>query len=481
MTNNQNKKPLYDALVAYASSNPLAFDVPGHKMGKGISNVFKQDVGDFIFKMDVNSMKELDSLSNPIGVILEAEKLANDLFGADHSFFLVNGSTSGVQNMIVATVGDKEKIILPRNVHKSAINGVIISGATPIYIDPVYDEDSGISMGMRLEDVKATIDKHQDAKAIMVLHPTYFGFTSNIEAIIDYAHQFNIAVLVDQSHGSHFGFHDQYPVSAIEKKADLITISMHKTGGSLTQSSILLHNNGIVPFEDVRSTVNLFQTSSASYLLLASLDIARYELAKSGKKHLETLHNLARYAASALNDIPGLQVVNETLCDHDGIYSHDITKLTINVKAFGLTGFKVYDYFKSHYNIQLELGETFVVLAVISLGDSKESIQALIRAFEDFAKTHPLSKKKIQSTHIVSRPHMIYTPREAFFKPAESIPLHKALNRVAADSIMIYPPGIPLVVPGEVFTNDVIDTYRFLIKEDNIAFYTLFENDNFMD
>jgi len=476
MTNKQDKKPLYDALVHYAKSDALPFDVPGHKMGKGISDTFKQDVGDFIFKMDVNSMKELDSLSNPTGVILEAEKLANELFHADHSFFLVNGSTSGVQNMIVSTVGDKEKIILPRNVHKSAINAIIIAGAIPIYIDPVFDEASGISMGVKTSDVKAAIEKHPDAKALLLLHPTYFGFTSDIESIIELAHANNIAVLVDQSHGSHFGFHPNYPVSAIEKKADLITISMHKTGGSLTQSSILLHNNGLVAFEDVRSTVNLFQTSSASYLLLASLDLARYELAKNGKARLETLYNLSKKAEEGIQSIGGFEIVNDQLLDGDAIYAHDATKLTINVKAFGLTGFKVYDYFKTYYNIQLELGETYVVLAVISLGDDETSVNRLIEAFKDFKANHPVDKKTMKMPSQSIRPHMIYTPREAFFKPAESIPLEDALNRVAADSIMIYPPGIPLVVPGEMFTQSVIETYKFLIQEDNIVIGSNEEN-----
>jgi arginine/lysine/ornithine decarboxylase len=479
MKNNHNIAPLYDALVHYGfKQNVTPFDVPGHKMGNGIAKRFINDVGEAIFKLDVNSMKELDSLSNPVSVIKEAEELAADLFGASHAFFLVNGSTSGVQNMILATCNDNDKIIMPRNMHKSAYNGIILSGSIPIYIDPVIHEDSGISMGVTVESVKQTIMNHLDAKAILLLHPNYFGYTSHLKEIIEFAHEKNIIVLVDQSHGSHFSLHDSFPESAISLGADLVTISMHKTGGSLTQSSILLHNNGLVPYSKLRSTINLAQTSSASYLLLASLDVARQHLALNKTELLNQVAYLSTYAKEAINQIPGFKVLNSSILDGDGIYAHDNTKLTIDVSAYGMSGFKVYDLFKEHYNIQLELGETHVVLAIISLGDSKESIDTLINGFKQFSEHYPIKLKNTIKTIELSIPEMVYTPRQAFFKQSTLMDLTLTEGMIAADSIMIYPPGIPLVVPGERITQDIINNYTYFVKQEAVLIGSHEKNDN---
>ncbi|MFH5881684.1 aminotransferase class I/II-fold pyridoxal phosphate-dependent enzyme [Liberiplasma polymorphum] len=478
MKNNHQKAPLYDALIQYGLHTQVTpFDVPGHKMGRGIPKRFIDDVGEAIFKIDVNSMKELDSLSNPIGVIKEAEMLAADFFGADHAFFLVNGSTSGVQNMIISTCGDNDKIIMPRNMHKSAYNALILSGAEPIYIDPTIDEDSGISMGVTLEETIKTIDRHPDAKAILLLHPNYFGYTSNLKEIIDYAHSKNMIVLADQSHGSHFSLHESFPISATTLGADLTTISMHKTGGSLTQSSILLHKNGLVPYSRVRSTINIAQTSSASYLLLASLDIARQHLALNQATLFDEMVELSLYAKHEINKIPGFKVLNSSILDGDGIYSHDLTKLTVDVSAYGMTGFKVYDSFKSLYNIQLELGETHVVLAVISVGDTVASIQTLIDAFKSFSQTYPLKVRNGIRSIRLKIPRMVYTPRQAFFKPSTLMELSNSLDCIAADSIMVYPPGIPLVVPGELITQEIIDTYIYLTEQNNIVIGSHHKND----
>ncbi len=478
MKNNQNQTPLYDALVHYGKNvTATAFDVPGHKLGKGIPKRFKDDVGESIFTLDVNSMKELDSLSNPISVIKEAEALAADLFLADNAFFLVNGSTSGLQNMILSTCNDNDKIILPRNMHKSAFNAIILAGAHPVYLDPVIDQSTGISMGVSFENVKNTIDANLDAKAILLLHPTYFGYTSDLKRIIDYAHKANIAVLVDQSHGSHFSLHKDFPKSGMELDADMVTISMHKTGGSLTQSSILLHKNGLVPFSKVRSTINLFQTSSASYLLLASLDIARHQLATEKEPRFEAMLKQTKATQIALNKLPGIHVLSTERCNNDSVYDHDATKLVIDVSAYGLTGFKVYDHFKKHYNIQLELGETNIVLAIISLGDDKQSLNTLIEAFRDFTQNHPLKNNHKIQPPIIKTPEMVYTPRKAFFKPSTLILLEKSIGMIAADSIMVYPPGIPLVVPGEKITKDTINTYTYLKREDNILIGAHHKND----
>ena len=260
---NQNQKPLFDMLMSYGLDDTnISFDVPGHKRGVGIHSEFKKYVGVDIFKIDVNSLKSLDMLSHPTGVIKEAEELYADVYNADYAYFLVNGSTSGVQNMILSTVKPGEKIILPRNSHKSAINGLVLSGAIPIYVDPTINSITGISESLSFESIKNTIDTNPDAKSLLILNPTYFGAVSELKKIIEYAHKFNIYVIADESHGAHFPYCDRFPDSAMKFGADLATISMHKTGGSLTQSSVLLHNTNRLSHSIVRSVVNLAQTRS---------------------------------------------------------------------------------------------------------------------------------------------------------------------------------------------------------------------------
>ena len=236
---NQNRAPIYEALRAYIGSRVVRFDVPGHKGGRG-TPLLTEFLGEACLKADVNSMKSLDNLCHPISVIAQAEQLAAEAFGAANAFLMVGGTTSAVQAMVMSTCKAGEKIILPRNVHKSVINALVINGAIPVYIDPGVDKRLGIPLGMSLEDVKETIEKNKDAKAVLVNNPTYYGVCSDLRGIVSAAHENNMLVLADEAHGTHFYFGENLPVSAMAAGADMAAASMHKTGGSLTQSSFLL-------------------------------------------------------------------------------------------------------------------------------------------------------------------------------------------------------------------------------------------------
>lgn len=465
-TTKHQKRPLFDALVRYSQSNVTPFDVPGHKMGKGIHPDFKEYVGENIFKMDINSLKEMDNLSNPEGVIQEAESLAADLFDSDNAFFLVNGSTSGVQNMILSVVGPKDKILVPRNIHKSAINALVLSGATPVYLYPEISKETGISFGISVKETKRMIDKHNDAKAILLLNPTYYGFTNNLKEVIDYAHDKGLVVLVDESHGTHFYLHDEFPPSSMTLGADMATISVHKTGGSLTQSSILLHSNKRIKKSKVRSVINLFQTSSASYLLMASLDMARHQLATNPSLITNVLE-LSYYAQRQISDIKGLEVIKSSTVSKKELYSHDPSKLLIDVRGFGKTGFEIYNLLKDDYNIQIEFGESFCILAIISIGDTFESIDILIGALKDMSKRFKNHEAIKNNYKFENFQEVVMTPHEAFFSDTEFIDIKDSVNKVAADQIMIYPPGIPLLNPGERITQRVVDEYLRLIEYGN--------------
>jgi len=464
--NTQHQRPLYDALVAYAQSDAHPFDVPGHKMGKGIHPDFINLVGSTIFQIDANSMPILDNLSNPEGVIKQAEQLAADLFQADNAFFLVNGSTSGIQNMILSAVKPGEKIILPRNIHKSAINGLVLSGAIPVYVDPEIEPIMGISVGHSVKRTIAAIKNNPDAKAILLLNPTYYGFTSQLETIVEFAHQKGLIVLVDESHGTHFYLDSRFGVPSMVVGADMATISVHKTGGSLTQSSMLLHRNGRISRNKVQSTINVMQTSSASYLLMASLDMARYHLA-TNPNLMNHVHDVSSYAKNHIKQIKGYRVMGDNIIVNKDNFHHDVSKLLIDVSKLGKTGNEIFDILKEEFNIQVEVGESRIVLAVISIGDTIENIDYLIHALQIISDRFYTEDPKPIPRRKYFHPVAVMSPRDAFFSETEYVPIRESEGRIAGDQIMIYPPGIPLLVPGERITKEIITEYIRLIKQGN--------------
>lgn len=458
---NQNKTPLFDAVKAYHERNVTPFDVPGHKHGVGLKEL-KEYLGHKVFEIDVNSMKPLDNISNPISVIKEAQELMAEAYLSDHSYFLVNGTTSGVQAMIMSVCRPGDKIILPRNAHKSAVNGLILSGAIPIYIQPETNDDLGIAMGVTLESVEMAIAKNSDAKAILLINPTYYGATSDIKKIIKLAHRHGIAVLLDEAHGAHLNFHSDLPISGMEVGGDMSAVSLHKTGGSLSQSSVLLLNEGLVDKNTVRTTLNLMQTTSASYLLMTSLDIARKMLATEGEKVLSKTLKLARYAREEINKIKGLYAFGKELIGDPGVYNFDETKLGINVSGLGMSGFRAYDLLRDEYNIQMELGDAYNILGILSVGDTVESIQALVDALKDISSRYRGDNNRFQKKKILENPEVIVSPRNAFYARKKFVRLEEAEGEISGESIMAYPPGIPIVTPGERISSEMIEYIRFL-------------------
>lgn len=460
MLRNQNKTPLFDALKEYHKRQVIPFDVPGHKHGKGLTE-FAEFVGSKVLEIDVNSMKPLDNLSNPIGVIKDAEELMAEAYGADHAFFLVNGTTSGVQAMIMSACKPGDKIILPRNAHKSAINGLIISGAIPIYIQPEINDTLGIAMGVSIESVEKAIAENSDAKALFIINPTYYGVASDIKKIVKLAHKHGIAVLVDEAHGAHFRFHSELPREAMKLGADMAAVSLHKTGGSLTQSSALLLNEGLIDKNSVKTILNLTQTTSASYLLMASLDIARKMLVTKGEEILTRVLKITKEARDEINKIDGLYAFGNELVGDAGVFNFDETKLGVNVTGLGITGLRAYDILRDEYNIQVELGDVFNILAIVSVGDDENSLKALIEALKDISMKYQGSEIKLEKVAL-ENPEIIVSPRNAFYARKKIVRLEEAEGEISGESIMAYPPGIPIVTPGEKISKEIINYIKFL-------------------
>ena len=291
MNYTQENAPIYEALLRMKKMRIVPFDVPGHKRGRG-NKELTEFLGESCMEVDVNSMKPLDNLCHPVSVIKDAEELAAEAFGAANAFFMVGGTTSSVQAMIMYACKSGDKIILPRNVHRSAINSLILSDAVPVYVNPDTNETLGIPLGMSVAEVQKAIEENPDAKAVLVNNPTYYGICSDLRRITEIAHAHGMLVLVDEAHGTHFYFGDDFPPTAMECGADLASVSMHKSGGSLTQSSFLLMGSRINA-DYMRQVINLTQTTSPSYLLLSSLDLSRKRLALQGK---EIFHETVKMA-----------------------------------------------------------------------------------------------------------------------------------------------------------------------------------------
>ena len=450
----QNRAPIYEALEKFKAMRVVPFDVPGHKRGKG-NRELTEFLGEKCLTVDVNSMKPLDNLCHPVSVIHEAELLAADAFGAKHAFFMVNGTTSAVQAMIFSTVKEGEKIIMPRNVHRSAINALVLSGAVPVYVNPGVNKRLGIPLGMRAEDVEAAINHHPDAKAVFVNNPTYYGICSDLKRIVSLAHQAGMLVLADEAHGTHFYFGEGFPVSAMAAGADLAAVSMHKNGGSLTQSSFLLIQNDVSEGY-TRQNINLTQTTSGSYLLLSSLDISRKNLALDGKRIFSRVLQSANYAREEINKIGGYYAFGKELINGADVYDFDPIKLSVHTRDLGLAGIEVYDMLRDDYDIQIEFGDIGNILAILSVGDTPLMLERLLSSLAEIARLHAGSKAGMFD-HEYINPAVVLTPKEAFYARKRSVPIEKSGGLICSEFVMCYPPGIPILAPGEQITQEILD------------------------
>lgn len=450
----QENAPIYEALENLRKMRVVPFDVPGHKRGRGNPELTRL-LGEQCMNMDVNSMKPLDNLCHPVSVIKEAEELAAEAFGAAHTFLMVGGTTSSVQSMILSVAKRGEKIILPRNVHRSVIGAMVLCGAVPVYVNPQCSQRLGIPLGMSVEDVKRAIEENPDAKAVLVNNPTYYGICSDIRSIVKLAHEHGMYCLADEAHGTHFYFSDKLPVSAMEAGADMAAVSMHKSGGSLTQSSLLLTGPGISTGH-VRQIINLTQTTSGSYLLMSSLDISRRNLALRGKETFEKVMELAEYARSEINEIPGFYAFSRELINGDSVFDFDVTKLSVHTLEVGLAGIEVYDLLRDEYDIQIEFGDFGNVLAYLSIGDRKRDIERLVSALSEISRRFGKEKVDLLEQEYIP-PHVAVSPQEAFYAPKESLSLKECVGRICSEFVMCYPPGIPLLAPGEQVTQPIVE------------------------
>ena len=462
---NQERMPFVEALEAYRQEHFVPFHTPGHKIGVEAPQLLKDWMGPAL-PYDLGVMYALDDLHEPEGALKESQDLTAELYGADCCWFSINGTTALIEAMIMGAVGPDETIIIPREAHRSVISGLVLSGAKPVYMDCQFDERWGIPLGVSLDDAVRTMEAHPEAKAILLVYPNYYGVGVDIVNIVIEAHKRGLIVLVDEAHGPHLPFSESLPIGAIEAGADLVAQSTHKSVGSLTQTSWLLGQGERINKRRITQMHQMLQSTSPNYIFLASLDMARHQLATVGKDLVSRTVELSLYLRNELHKISGITTMEYTDIQ-DRIKNYDVTKVVIDAKELGLTGVE-FERMLRAYSIEVELVQANHVLVLITIGDTKDSVDALIKAVQAVSDDVLSGASRVAGTNdeeaqslskdsaLLPLPQVRVTPRNAMYAHREQVPLSEALHRIAGETIAYYPPGIPCVAVGEVISESVL-------------------------
>ncbi|HBM75599.1 MAG TPA: arginine decarboxylase [Clostridiaceae bacterium] len=464
-----NRTPLYDGLVNYVRENNVSFHMPGHKDGRGFSNITERpDFKDNILSIDQTEVPGLDNLHLPEGIIQEAQEYAARAFRSDYTYFLVNGTTCGVYSMILGVTNHGDKIIVPRNSHRSVAGALILGGLWPVYYEPEVDIAKGIAVSVSPQKIEKAIVENPDAKAVLVTNPTFYGTCSDIEAIAQIVHKHNMVLLVDEAHGAHLPFSKKLPLNAMDAGADICAQSAHKTLSALTQSSMLHVRKGRVDIEKIEFMLRLTQTTSPSYILMASLDLARFQMEEHGEEMLDNLLNMVDDFRDRVNEIPYIYCFGREIIGQHSVADFDPTKVTINFKDFGIAGTKIENILRRRYKIQVELSDLYNVLAIGTIADKKEDYERLYDAIYDISVKYSSEREVKDLPQIIWRmPYQALSPREAVYEPMEMVDFKSSEGRISADIIAPYPPGIPVILPGEIITSDIINNV-LEVKESGI-------------
>ncbi len=457
MNRDQNRAPIFEAAMKYADLRPAYFCVPGHRYENGVEAGFRSFAGDNIFKIDITETVVTDDLHCPVSAIKEAQELAAALWGADQTFFLVNGSTCGNEAMVLSAVRPGEKIMIAGNCHKSVYNALILSGAEPVYIMPETINEWDIPGGISPAEAGRLFEKYPDCRALLVTSPDYYGIVSDIRALAEICRRHGALLLVDEAHGPHCYFSEKLPQGALACGADMCVQSLHKTAGALTQSSLLHVKSSSVDIELLKRSLQIVQSSSPSYILMTSIDTARRDLALHGTEMAENALELACTARNRINSIPGLKCAGRDLEGTGSVFRIDETRLIISALQLGLTGFELKSILSDEHNIEVEMADSRNIIAIVSYANTQEDIETLVSALSDIAAQHSDGIPLSGTCKVPHQAECVMTPREAFFAKKKVIPWEEAQGCVSAEMIAPYPPGIPVIRPGEIFTAEILD------------------------
>jgi arginine/lysine/ornithine decarboxylase len=454
--------PLLEGVLAYQAQGIIPFSTPGHKLGIGADEELRETFGEHAFRSDIPLGGGVGDTHFGGEALQVAEAMAADAWDADRSFFLLNGSTAGNHAFMLATVRPGDKVIVSRDLHKSLLVALILTGAAPIYLAPRLHPELNVGLGISVEEVAAALELHPDTKLIVLVSPSYCGVASDLEGIAAVAHARGIPVYVDEAWGPHFQFHSALPSSAMASDADGAVSSIHKVLGGLTQAAILNVRSKLVDPDRVRTAVGMVQTTSPSVLVLASIDTARRQMALHGQALLERTIALADDARRRLQALPGISVLD---AEQLGIDAFDLTKLVIDVDGLGITGYQAEDALRNRFGVGPEMSDLVGVVCLITIGDTEVSIQRLVDAFATLSREHrgagcTRRAGRRSSGVAVAAAELAMSPRDAFFSPSRAIPLAQASGEISTELVIPYPPGIPVLAPGEVITDEKVAYLR---------------------
>ena len=463
---NLNNIPILKSLIEYRDEGVVSFHMPGHKKGDIYKKAGMEFLNGDLLALDTTEVPGIDNLHCPESSILAAQKLAAEAFGAEHSFFLVNGTTSGIYSMIMAAANPGDKIIIPRNCHRSVYGAVILGRLVPVYIDPEMDAELGIAMGIKPETVEYILEKHSDAKAVVITSPTYYGVCSDIRRIAEIVHEKGMLLLVDEAHGSHLSFNERLPMSALEAGADMTAQSIHKTLPAMTQSSMLHVKSTRVDIEKLKLFLQLTQTTSPSHILLASLDTARYIMQELGHELLEDAIAWSNQARNKINSIDGLYCLGFDRVGIYGISDLDPTRITVNFSAAGMSGTRAEAILRKDFKIQVEMADLYNIVALTTIGNHQADYERLVDALRGIAKTTGSIRAEVKTIGAyIKPPELSILPWEALYCEKEHVEASESIGRVCGEMIIPYPPGIPILMPGEMITREAYEYLKLCVQQ----------------
>ena len=462
-----SKAPLFDTLMGHAKRDVISFHCPGHKNGRSIDNKLKDYTGEEVFKFDVTVFDEVDSLHDPVGPIKKAQELMADAYKVKNSFFLVNGTSVGNMAMFLAACDPGDSVIISRSSHKSIMAGVILSGVWPIWIQPKIDQNLDIIFNSSYDQIKEALDRYPEAKAVFITSPTYNGIVPELAKIVDLCHRKGKIVMVDEAHGPHLIFNRNLPQPAVSAGADLCVQSTHKILSAMSQGSVLHCNSNLVDVNRVKKVVSMLQTTSPNYLTLATLDLARRQAVIKGYQMLDKVIQACEWGRTYINsDISSMKCFTRNDIKKVG-YDLDVTKLTVNVTKTGLSGNEIESILAKEYNIQVDYADIFNLVAISGIGTEKSDVEAFVRALKEISKKYHGKQKNwiLQIPSLATE--MVMMPREVYLSNStKRIALNKAVGHVAAQTLTPYPPGIPVVIPGERITQEICDYLMDMSSKD---------------
>lgn len=449
--------PIFDTLLDHAKRKVISFHTPGHKNGRSIDRRLRSFTGRNVYYFDVTVFPEVDSLHDPTNCIKKAQEIAAKAYGVSHSFFLVNGSSSGNIAMFLSACNPGDSVILSRSCHKSALAGIIFSGVWPIWLQPKVDQNLDIIFDSTPQQIEAALEQFPEAKAVFVTSPTYNGVTTDLVKIAEICHDRGKILMVDEAHGAHLVFHDNLPISAVETSADLCVQSVHKMLSAMSQGSIFHFNSNLVNLHRTRRIISMLQTTSPCYLILASIDSARKQVVESGEKMLGKVIHWAEDGRKKINRMKNFSCITRKEINARG-FDLDVTKLTINVTRTGFTGYQIEDILSKEYNIQVDCADIFNLIAIMGIGSDKNDVASLVKALDEIDTQYHGEEEPLLLDLPSLSTEMVMMPRDVFFNAnTKRVPLKKAIGHISGQSLTPYPPGIPILIPGERITKNICE------------------------